>query len=233
VSVRLLTAVDPDAARRAAETILADRRFHPDRGPRPFAGFFRRVGELIVDPVIRFFDAVGDALPEVGTGAWLGIALVVIIAATVLTVRLSAGRSRQRFPGGRGGGAGDDDGLDPEELERRAEEAERAGDLDGALRLRFRAGLGRLARVGVVRPRPGLTNAAVSRTLRSPRFDELAADFDEIAYGGRPATDDDLVAARSTWPAVLEAAQVGASAAPGASPGRTPSGPRADRSGHR
>ena len=32
-------------------------------------------------------------------------------------------------------------GLEPDELERRADEAERRGDLDTALRLRFRAGL--------------------------------------------------------------------------------------------
>src|SRR5947207_3376398 len=55
----MLGAVDPDAARRVARDILADRRFHPGHGPRPFAGFFRRVGELLVDPVLRFFRAIG------------------------------------------------------------------------------------------------------------------------------------------------------------------------------
>ena len=47
---------------------------------------------------------------------------------------------------------------------------ERRGDLDAALRLRFLAGLVRLDDAGVVRLRPGLTNGAVSRTLRSPRL---------------------------------------------------------------
>jgi hypothetical protein len=59
----------------------------------------------------------------------------------------------------------------------------------------------------VVRLRPGLTNAAVSRTLRSPRFDELAGHFDEVAYGGRPATESDVATARSAWPAVVEGAR--------------------------
>ncbi|HEV7861121.1 MAG TPA: DUF4129 domain-containing protein [Acidimicrobiia bacterium] len=201
--VAVLGAVDPDSARRVARDILTDRRFHPDQGPRPFAGFFRRVGELVVDPVLRFFSRIGDLLPSVGSPLWLVFAAVVVIVAAVLTTRLSASRGRQRFPGGRRAPVGDD-GLDPDELERRAEEAELRGELDAALRLRFRAGLGRLDGAGVVRVRPGLTNAALSRALRSPRFDELAGDFDEVAYGGRAATAADLASARSHWPAVVD-----------------------------
>ena len=206
MSLPALGAVDPDVARRVARDILADPRFHPHHGPRPFAGFFRRVGELVVDPILRLFRRIGDVLPSVGSPLWLVLAALVVVAAAVLTIRLSAGRSRPRFPGGRRATAGDD-AVDPDELERRADEAERRGDLDAALRLRFRAGLGRLADAGAVRLRPGLTNAAVSRTLRSPRFDELAGDFDEVAYGGRPATTDDVATARSTWPAVVETAR--------------------------
>ena len=205
MSPPLFGAVDPDAARQVAKEILADRRFHPHHGPRPLAGFFRRVGELVVDPVLRFFRAIGDLLPSVGSPLWLAIAAVVVVAAAVLTIRLSAGRGRQRFPGA-GRRAAGEDGLHPDDLERRAEEAERRGDLDAALRLRFRAGPLRLADAGVVRLRPGLTNAAVSRALRSPRFDELAGDFDEVAYGGRPATEADVATARSGWPAVVETA---------------------------
>ena len=203
---QLPAAVDPDAARRVARDILADRRFHPNQGPRPFAGLFRRVGELVVDPILRFFAAIGDHLPRVGSRPWLALAALVVVAAGVLTIRLSAGRGRQRFANGRRVSTGGD-GLDPDELERRADEAERRGDLEAALRLRFRAGLGRLDDAGVVRLRPGLTNAAVSRTLRSPRFDELAGHFDEVAYGGRPATESDVATARSAWPAVVEGAR--------------------------
>jgi hypothetical protein len=200
---RVLVAVDPDTARRAATDILSDRRFHPRQAPRPFAGFFRRVGELIVDPIIRFFERIGEHLPSVGSTPWLVLAAIVVVAAVVLTVRLSAGRGRRRFAGERHLPTGED-GLDPEELERRADEAEHRGDFDTALRLRFKAGLGRLDDAGLVRLRPGLTNAAVSRALRSPGFDALAGDFDEVAYGGRPATTTDVATARSTWPTVLE-----------------------------
>jgi len=198
-------AVDPGTARRAAEEILSDRRYHPSQAPRPFAGLFRRIGELLVDPVVRFFRWIGDLLPDVGTAPWLVLAAAVVIVAVVLTVKLSGGRGRRRFGVGRA--VRHDDGLDPGELERRADEAERQGDFDAALRLRFRAGLGRLDEAGVVRLRPGLTNLAVSRVLRSPRFDELAGDFDEVAYGGRPATEADVATARSSWPEVLTSAR--------------------------
>jgi hypothetical protein len=204
-----LGAIDPDAARRVAEDILADARYHPRRGPRPLAGFFERLGELIVDPVIRFFRSIGGGLPDIGSLPWLALAAGVVIAALVVAVRLSSGRGRQRFASQ--GLFGDDEhGLGPDELERRADESERRGDLDAALRLRFLAGLARLDDAGVVRLRPGLTNTAVSRTLRSRDFDGLANDFDEVAYGGRPATTDDVTTARSTWPAVVATARSGA-----------------------
>jgi len=206
VSIVWLGAVDPDAARRVAEDILADPRYHPRRTPRPFAAFFERLGELIVDPVIRFFRSIGDLLPDVGSTPWLALAAAVIVAAVVITVRLSSARGRQRSAGGRGS-AHDEDGLKPEELERRADEAERRGDLDTALRLRFRAGLVRLDKAGVVRLRPGLTNFELRRALRSGAFDGLANDFDEVAYGGRPATSADVTTARSTWPAVVTTAR--------------------------
>jgi hypothetical protein len=202
----LIGAVDPGAARQVAREILADPRFHPQRAPRPFAGFFRRLGELVVDPAIRFFQRIGDFLPSVGSAPWVVLAVLVVVGAALVTVQLSARRGRALGAFRRNPRTGAES-LDPEELERRAEEAERRGDLDAAVRLRFRAGLARLNDAGAVRLRPGLTNAAVSRALRSPRFDELAGVFDEVAYGGRPATDADVATARSAWPAVLETAR--------------------------
>lgn len=204
-----LGAVDPDAARRVAEDILVDPRYHPRRGPRPLAGFFERLGELIVDPVIRFFRSIGDALPDIGSLPWVALAAAVVVAALVVAARLSSGRGRQRFAS-RGIIGDDEQDLGSDELERRADDAERRGDLDTALRLRFLAGLTRLDDAGVVRLRPGLTNAAVSRALRSRDFDGLAHDFDEVAYGGRAATAEDVTTARSAWPAVVATARSGA-----------------------
>jgi hypothetical protein len=205
LEIGALAAVDSDQARAEAKRILSDRRFQPSRSPRPFEGLFRWLGRILVDPVRSILSQVGRHLPELGSPPWVVLALLVVMAAVAGTIRLSRDRARERFP--RGGGRAGEDGLSPEDLERQAEEAERRGELADALRLRFRAGLLRLDGVGAIDLRPGLTNAAAARLLRSRRFEALAVDFDEVVYGGRTATTEDLAEARSEWPRLLEEAR--------------------------
>ncbi|MFN2586677.1 MAG: DUF4129 domain-containing protein [Actinomycetota bacterium] len=95
-------------------------------------------------------------------------------------------------------------GPDPHAIETMAEEAERAQDFAGAVRLRFRAGLLRLEAAGRIRRAESTTSREVARRLRSPRFDRVAAVFDQIVYGGRPATADDAAVARAEWAALLQ-----------------------------
>jgi hypothetical protein len=97
-------------------------------------------------------------------------------------------------------------GLDPAALERAAETAEAAGDLEDALRLRFRAGLLRLDRAKVIAFRESVTSHEVAVRLRSPAFEHLARDFDEVVYGRREPRPEDIAAARSEWVQVLEEA---------------------------
>jgi Domain of unknown function (DUF4129) len=92
---------------------------------------------------------------------------------------------------------------DPDALERAADAAELAGDLDVAVRLRFRAGLLRLGGRGAIRYRPSVTTNEVRRVLGSETFDQLAETFDGIAYGGRDAVPPDVDAARREWPRVV------------------------------
>ena len=109
-----------------------------------------------------------------------------------------------RGVGRRGRGRGED----PAELERLADEAERRGDLEIALRLRFRAGLLRLGRArAVAAASVALRTREARRALRNPRFDRLARDFDEVVYGGRAPRPEDVAAARSEWPRVLAEAR--------------------------
>src|SRR5207245_5848854 len=96
--------------------------------------------------------------------------------------------------------------VDPGRLERNADAAERQGDLDLALRLRFRAGLLRLDRKGAIRFRPSITSGQVARQLRLRDFDDLAIRFDAVAYGGRHASATDVGSARAKWPRVVEQA---------------------------
>jgi hypothetical protein len=107
----------------------------------------------------------------------------------------------------RGAGVGGGAVVDPDALEREAEQAERDGDLERAVRLRFRAGLLRLDRARAIEFRPSLTTTEVSRAVRSAAFDELALTFEEVAYGGRAASGPDVEEARREWPALL--AEVG------------------------
>ena len=92
---------------------------------------------------------------------------------------------------------------DPDTLDRRAREAAERGDHELALRLGFRAGLARLDRRGVIELRPSLSTGDVARALHSPEFDRVAARFDEVVYGRRPAAPADVDSAREAWSAVL------------------------------
>ena len=106
-------------------------------------------------------------------------------------------RVRRARAGARRGARGED----PRALDRRADAAEAAGDLEAALRLRFRAGLLRLDARGAIEFRPSISTYEVRRALHSDDFDALAATFDDVVYGGRPAAPSDLAAARERWPA--------------------------------
>ena len=202
----LAVAADPARAREAARDILSGEPFTTGSLPRPFAGVLRWLGDVVVEPVQRFLARLGDLLPEPLSPPWMVLAGAVVVAAVVLTLRLVGERGREQ-PGARRRGAGPDDLTDPRQLEALADDAELRGQLAEALRLRFRAGLVRLDRMGALELRPGLTNRAVAKKLRSPRFDGLAVDFDEVVYGGRRATPDDVGEARTGWPLVLEEAR--------------------------
>ena len=193
--------------RQQAHHILRGRKFRGTRTPAPFRGVLQAIGRFldrtlspVAGPIGRFFVRV-----------WATLVGRVLIGAVVLTIVLLitmalARRRSVRAIGGRHrrGGRVEDD--DPDQLEREADEAERRGDLEQALRLRFRAGLSRLHRAGAVRLPRTITTGAVARQLHSPVFDELGRTFDAVAYGGRPVDADDVAAARDGWPRVLAGA---------------------------
>jgi hypothetical protein len=188
-------------ARAQARDILAQDRFQPHhhRGG-PLHSLFVTIGDWLED--------LRDALPggAVSGDVTLGvIALLAVGAVTFVALRFQQDRAHraaaQRVPG-----AGDVAGaaaVGPAELERRAADADRAGDHDRAVRLRFAAGLLRLHAARKIELRPSLTSGDVGRTLRSDTYNALAATHDAVAYGGRHASPDDAEAARRDWPAVV------------------------------
>jgi hypothetical protein len=193
----LLAAVDPDEARRVARDILGGRQYRTAPAPRPL----RRQLSWIGDRVHGVIDWIGRAIHHVPGWLALSVAAVALVLAIVFVVLRTRGRTN---PDAHPGVAGTADGAeDPRELEREADAAERAGRLDDALRLRFRAGLLRLGARGAIRYRPSVTTNEVRRVLGSETFDELARTFESVAYGGRDAAAPDLDAARREWPRVV------------------------------
>jgi hypothetical protein len=196
-------------AREHAAQILHERRFHGGPAPRPLHGVLTSIGnaaKAVLDPIGSFFDRLSRRIPGGAPVFWLVAAALVVMVAAVLTSRTVRRRAAaaERLRGESVGGPG---GKSPDQLEREAVESERAGDLEHAIRLRFRAGLLRLDLAHAIEFRPSITTTEVSGALGSPAFDELALTFEEVAYGGRPAAPPDVDAAKREWPALL--AEVG------------------------
>jgi hypothetical protein len=193
---------DPAADRAAAEEILDGRRYDPVELPRPLRGPLNKLGEWLGNVL----EPVGSVLsPIVREPVLIVIAAVVVVAGAVVgSARLARRRSSPGYE--RSLAARLEQQDDPALLERMAAEAEAAGDRTLAYRLRFRAGVLRLQTIGTVAYRPSMTTQALAELVRSSRFDRLADDFDEVAYGGRPVSAQDLDEARTTWSRVLEEA---------------------------
>ena len=184
--------------------MLDDRRYTGTDVPRPFTGVLEWIGDRI-EPIVDWFEERVDDLPGPPGFWWVSLAAGVLILAGLLAARVINRSAGGGDGGGRlGGGLGPRD--DPRKLEREADEAERAGEWERAVRLRFRAGLLRLDERDAISYRPSLTTGEVARAIRSPTFDDLGVRFDRIAYGGAPAAEPDAGAQREGWPRVLEEA---------------------------
>jgi hypothetical protein len=190
---------DPERARELAHEILQDGRYQGVGLPRPLQGPVDWI-ESRLEELIGWVDTLGADAPGGTPVVWSLFAFGVLLVAFALAATTIRRRAvvierarRAALP------AADD----PRALERDAERAERAGEWERAVRLRFRAGLLRLDRRRVLAYRPSLTTGEVARAVGSPAFAEIGARFDAIAYGGRTAQRDDAEAARRGWEQVL------------------------------
>jgi hypothetical protein len=200
---------EPGGARGDAQEILSDNRYEGSDVPRPFRGVLDKIADLlepIGDWIENAFDDLASGLPGGELTLWSLIAALILIALLTLGSRTLRARAEAGVEARASGAAGPARET-PDGLERAADEAERTGDLETALRLRFRAGLLRLDARDAIRFRPSISTREVSRALKSPEFDQLAALFDGVAYGGEPASPEDLAASRRGWDAVLEGAR--------------------------
>lgn len=198
-------AAPPDASsvRSEAREIVARDEFQPRRLPDPIRRAFEWVGEKL-EPVGRLFNRLASHLPGRQATLWVIIAGAVLLFALVVAGRLAARRgpvARRRDAGHPVPG-----GARPHRLESAAAEAEASGDLERAIRLRFRAGLLRLDEANLIEFRPSITSREIRASLRSETFERLAAMFDEVVYGRRDPDPSDATAARDAWDVVLREA---------------------------
>lgn len=208
----------PDAgARTDAEDVLDQRRYTGTDVPRPFAGPLEWIGDRL-DPIVDWVDDRIDSIPGPSDLAYLVLALLLLGAVALLGTRVLRRRdTRAAQARARGAHAAGDD---PAALEREADAAERAGDWERAVRLRFRAGLLRLDEAERLAYRPSLTTGDAARTLHSPAFDDLGRRFDAIAYGGAPADAEDANTQRDAWRRVLDEGPTALADRPAAEPNR-------------
>ena len=192
---------------RAAAAILRESRFHNPSVPRPLHGVLHAIGSAargVEHALLTLVAKLAKVVPGGKAGVWVLLGLLVVAAIAALVSRDARRRTRRAHLSAVR--MGDVSALErPEELERRAAEAHREGRYEEAVRLRFRAGLGRLEDRGTIAASRSTPTAQVARALRSADFDELAKRFDEIAYGGDAAVVADDEEARRRWPVVLGA----------------------------
>lgn len=190
----------PRDAAVQAKHILAERRFTGSSVPRPFHRVLAWLGGKL-SFVDRLVHRLGRVVPGGVTVVWTILCAIVVGIAAAVALRIARrqeGRSlaldrrdRRR------------EAEDPGALERAAAQAEERGELELALRLRFRAGLIRLGRADRLPLRDSLTSGQAADLLHLEDFDALARDFDEVVYGRRQPDREDLARAREEWARVL------------------------------
>ena len=201
-------AADPAAVARAeAREVLAQRRFQRNEVRAPLRSLRERIGSALREagrPLERAFEWAASRLPGGPPVLVALLAGTVLAAAAVIATRAGARRASGRFGTAGDAGPAGAERLSASRLREQAERAERQGDLDLALRLRFRAGLVELDDRDLIELRPALTNHELLRAVPSPTLEDLVDGFEAVAYGGRPAAADDVAEARAGWPRVVE-----------------------------
>jgi hypothetical protein len=184
-------AVDPDEAGQVARDILGRREYRPPERSvlqRAWDWFWERLGELLP-----------TGLGEGGAGGyWVGV-VVLVVATSVAVWLLWRHVPRRRARRRRAPSPVEVATVEPparRELLRLAERAEAEGRWDDAVTYRFRALVAGLAARRLVPGDPSATTGELRQHLRgddqaSVGFDEVSVRYEEVRYGGDPATAED------------------------------------------
>lgn len=191
----------PEDILRAVADELAEPKY------RLGSSFWSRVVEWLQRAWVRFLEWAAEISEYVGGPVVLALLVGGAVIALAVAVTANLGRRRARLVDERIRREHETArGLDPVDLERRADEALARGDHKAALRLVFQAGLIRLDRAGLIDLRPGTTSGTVTEAVGAPEFERLANRFDVVVYGDKPATGADSELARTVMASLLERA---------------------------
>jgi hypothetical protein len=177
--------VGRDEARQAAQRELS-KGVYTQNEPGPV--------ERAVQKVLNWLDELLDRVAAVTPGGTLG--LLILLGLLVGLALLVAWRTGPVRRGARAGASVVElsGPLDAAEHRRRADAYAAEGRFAEAVRERMRAIVRELEARGVIEPRPGRTADEVAREAGTavpavaPDLKAAATVFDEVWYGGRPAT---------------------------------------------
>lgn len=194
-----IDSVDAAEVGRAVAAELSEPRYELDRP------WYEWLQEFLARMWVRLVEFAGRLAEYVGGPVVLGLLIggVVIALAVVITANLGRRRARivdERVRREHAAARG----LDPVDLERRADEAARRGDHELAFRLSFRAGLARLDRSGRIELRPGTTSGTLADQIGSEEFSDLVVRFDAVVYGGDEAVPADTERVRAVFSGLVE-----------------------------
>ena len=190
------TRIDPEAARTVASEVLEQSTFDVPT-ESAFDRFLAQAQAWLAEALFRLVSALGGAR-NAGLIALVIVALAGLAGFAFLARRRTATIERttnlERILA---------EGGNPEEYERLAALADREGRFSDSIRYRFVAGLLRLDLAGRITFRPGLTTGQVVDDLGDERFARLARQFEDVAYGGREATEEMRDRSIEEWRTIL------------------------------
>lgn len=195
--------VDVAEAGAAVDAELAEPQYQLDRP------WYESLQQFLLRMWVRLVEFAGRVADYVGGPVVLGLLIGGAVIGLAVAITANLGRRRARLVDERVRREHEAArGLDPVELDRRADAAAASGDHETAFRLAFRAGLARLDRRGRIDLRPGTTSGTLADELDSDEFSRLVTRFDAVVYGGAAASADDLERTRAVFSQLVDSVTV-------------------------
>ncbi len=188
----------PEQIRQMAHTILSRPEYHiNDQPAADHSGLLDRIFDAIRDflePISKGFDAIMASSPVLG---YLIIVLLTVLLVVLIYHILYTMMNALRGPRRAGRPAADIEIVaDPADWEARAKESAAHGDVIGAIRFLFRAGVLRIELARARNFRRGVTNHEILRAVADSALADpvamLVRTIDYKWYGGAECSQNDF-----------------------------------------